>query len=194
MNECNDEIHISLVDIGKISCPFCNEKLEDDEKLQDCLVKERDLCCDCQDIINYNGMLVCRSCGIVQKYESSTEYVDFYENRHKMKRKSVYHRKYHINNVLLEISSSHNITFSVQQKYKIMRIFSEIDKILPQINKKRKRIISIKFIIKKILKRMKLSHSYVKVTKSKRTKTTYQHYWNQIILLIGDKIKRIINE
>ena len=34
----------------------------------------------------------------------------------------------------------------------------------------------------------------MKVTKSKRTKPTYQYYWDQIILLISDKINRIINE
>ena len=49
-----------------------------------------------------------------------------------MKRKSVYHRKYHMNNILMDISTKHNITFSVEQKNKIMRIFSEIGKILPQ--------------------------------------------------------------
>ena len=39
-------------------------KLEDsDEKPQDRLAKYY-LCCDCQDIINDNGMLVCLSCGI----------------------------------------------------------------------------------------------------------------------------------
>ena len=72
-----------------------------------------------------------------------------------------------------------------------MRIFSVIGKILPQINGERKRMISVNFIIVKILKMMKLPHSYVKVTKSERT-ITYQRYWDQIILLIGDKIKGII--
>ena len=126
---CNDELHDILKVSGNICCPFCDKRLSecdesDDEKPQDRLVKY-DLCCDCQDIINDNGMLVCRSCGIVQKHESSTEYVDFYENRHKMKRKSVYHRKYHINNILMDISTKHNITFSVEQKNKIMKIISD---------------------------------------------------------------------
>ena len=97
---CNIELHESFIECGDIFCPFCDKKLEDsDEKPQDRLAKS-DLCCDCQDIINNSGMVVCRSCGSVHRYETSTEYIDFYENKHKMKRKSVYHRKYHINNIL----------------------------------------------------------------------------------------------
>ena len=67
-------------------------------------------------------MIVCRSCGIVQGYETAREYVDFYQNKYRMKRrmKSVYHRKYHINNVLTDLSLKYRITFSVAQKNKIM--------------------------------------------------------------------------
>ena len=191
---CNIDLHESLIESGDIVCPFCYKKLEDsDEKPQDRLAKY-DLCCDCQDIINDNGMSVCRSCGIVQGYKSSAEYIKFYENKHKMKRKSVYHRKYHINNVLTDLSTKYRTTFSVEQKNKIMRIFSVIGKILPQINGERKRMISVNFILAKILKMMKLPHSYVKVTKSKRTLASYERYWTLIISLIGDKIKGIIDK
>ena len=148
---CNDNLHDSLVDIGEISCPFSGQNLDSNEKPQDRLVKY-DLCCESPEIINDNLMLVCRSCGIVQGYETAREYVDFYENRHKMKRKSVYHRKYHINNILMDISTKHNITFSVEQKNKIMRIFSEIGKIFPQINGERKRMISLNFILRQVLR------------------------------------------
>ena len=116
---CNMELHEGLIELGDIFCPFCNQNLEDlDEKPQDCSAKYN-LCCDCQDIINDNGMIVCRSCGVVQGYKTAREYVDFYENRHRMKRKSVYQRKYHINNILIDISTKHNITFSVEQKIRL---------------------------------------------------------------------------
>ena len=181
---CNMELHESLIESGDIVCPFCDQNLEDsDEKPRDRLAKY-DLCCDCQDIINNDGMIVCRSCGIVQGYETAKEYVDFYENKYRMKRKSVYHRKYHANNVLTDLSLKYRITFSVVQKNKIMELFSVIGKILSHINGERKRMISVNFILAKILKMMKLSYSYVKVTKSKRTKVIYQYYWDQIILLI----------
>ena len=191
---CNSKIHDEFRNMGEFNCPFCDIKLEDsDEKPQDRLAKN-DLCCDCQDIINDNGMLLCLSCGIVQRYESSTEYVDFYENRHKMKRKSVYHRKYHINNILMDISTKHNITFSVEQKNKIMRIFSEIGKILPQINGERKRMISLNFILRQVLRMMGLPFNKIPISKSKKTLASYQQYWTQIILLIGDRIKGIIDK
>ena len=188
------ELHESLIESGDIVCPFCNQNLEDsDEKPQDRLAKY-DLCCDCQDIINDNGMIVCRSCGIVQGYKTAREYVDFYENRHKMKRKSVYHRKYHINNILMDISTKHNITFSVEQKNKIMRIFSEIGKIFPQINGERKRMISLNFILRQVLRMMGLPFNKIPISESKKTLASYQQYWTQIILLIGDRIKRIIDK
>ena len=191
---CNMELHESLIESGDIVCPFCNQNLEDsDEKPRDRSAKY-DLCCDCQDIINNDGMIVCRSCGIVQGYETAREYVDFYENRHKMKRKSVYHRKYHINNILMDISTKHNITFSVEQKNKIMRIFSEIGKILPQINGERKRMISLNFILRQVLRMMGLPFNKIPISKSEKTLASYEKYWKQMNELIGDKMKEIINK
>ena len=139
-------------------------------------------------------MIVCRSCGIVQRYESSVEYIDFYENKYRMKRKSVYHRKYHINNVLTDLSSKYRITFSVKQKNKIMKIFSEIDKILPQINGERKRMVSVYFILIKIFKMLGIESNKLPITKSKKTLASYEKYWKQMNELIGDKMKEIINK
>ena len=110
-------------------------------------------------------MFVCWSCGIVQGYDSSTEYIDFYESKDRIRRKSVYHRKYHINNVLTDLSSKYRITFSVEQKNKIMRIFSVIGKIFPQINGERKRMISINFILRKVLKMMGLPFNKIPISK-----------------------------
>ena len=191
---CNMELHESLIESGDIVCPFCNQNLGDsDEKPRDRSAKYY-FCCDCQDIINNDGMIVCRSCGIVQGYETAREYVDFYENRHKMKRKSIYHRKYHINNILMDISTKHNITFSVEQKNKIIRIFSEIGKILPQINGERKRMISLNFILRQVSRMMGLPFNEIPISESKKTLASYQQYWTKIILLIGDRMKGIIDK
>ena len=191
---CNDELHVSLSESGDIVCHFCDQKLEDsDEKPQDRLAKY-DLCCDKQDVFNNNGMLVCRSCGIVQGYETAREYIDFYENKYRMKRKSVYHRKYHVNNILMDITSKYKITFSVDQKNKILRIFAEIDKIFPQINGERKRIVSVYFILIKIFKMLGIESNKLPITKSKKTLAFYNEYWAKIMSLIGDKMKEIINK
>ena len=157
---CNIELHDELVDSGEIHCPFC------DERLEDCSVKKHILCCDMQDIINNNGIRVCRSCGIVHGYEFSNENIDFYENIFKIRRKSVYYRKYHIEKTINDLSTNHYI--SVHTQSKILRVFKEIEKIIPQVNGKRKRMININFIMKEILKMMGLKHDHVKVTKSKK--------------------------
>ena len=191
---CDMELHEGLIELGDVVCPFCKRTLEDlDEKPQDRLAKY-DLCCDCQDIINDNGMIVCRSCGIVQGYKMAREYVNFYENRHRMKRKSVYHRKYHLNNILMDIDTKHNITFSFEQKNKIMRIFSEIGKFFHQMNGERKRMISLNFILRQVLSMMGLPFEKIQISRSKKTLASYQQYWTQIILLIGDRIKGIIDK
>ena len=115
---CNIDLHESLIESGDIVCPFCDFQLTYvKQKPQDCTAKY-DLCCVCQEIINNNGMIVCRICGIVQGYETTREYVDFYENKHKMRRKSVYHRKYHVENVLTNLSIQNKIVISVQTKNK----------------------------------------------------------------------------
>ena len=186
------ELHEGLIELGDVVCPFCKRTLED-EKPRDRSVKYY-LCCVCQDIINDNGLIVCRSCGVVQGYKTAREYVNFYENIHRMKRRSVYHRKYHLNNILMDISTKHNITFSVEQKNKIMRIFSEIGKILPQINDERKKMISLNFILIQALRMMGLPFNKIPISKSKNTLASYQQYWTQIILLIGDRIKGIIDK
>ena len=65
---CNIDLHESLIESGDIVCPFCDIKLEDsDEKPQDRLAKY-DLCCDCQDIINDNGMM---SVGVVESFKDT---------------------------------------------------------------------------------------------------------------------------
>ena len=189
---CDMELHEGLIELGDVVCPFCKRTLED-EKPRDRSAKIK-FCCDCQDIINDNGMIVCQSCGIVQGYKIAREYVDFYENRYRMRRKSVYHRKYHLNNILMDFSTKHNMTFSVEQKNKIMRIFSEIGDILPQINGERKRMISLNFILRQVSRMMSLPFDKIPISKSKRTLNFYQQYWTRIILLIGDRIKGIIDK
>ena len=73
---CDIELHEGLIESGDIVCPFCNNELDSNEKPQDYSV-EYDLCCDRQDIINDDSMIVCRTCGTVQGYKIAREYVDF---------------------------------------------------------------------------------------------------------------------
>jgi len=183
---CNKELHDELKESGEISCPFCDKILDSDKKPKD------DLCCDNQYIINDDGMSVCLSCGVVQRYNYVKEYVDFYKYRHRFIRKSVYHREYHINNILLNIEEKYNIEISNCQKHKIDAIFVELGKILNEVNGRRKRMISVNYIMIKIFKMMGIPYKNIPISKSKKTLAFYNNYWNKIMYLIGDKIKSII--
>ena len=189
---CNKELHDELKESGDIVCPFCDQKLEDsNEKPQDRLVKYYS-CCDNQDVITTDGMQVCRSCGVVQGYNYVKEYVDFYKNRHRFIRKSVYHRQYHIKNILLDIEEKYNIKISNCQKQKIDAIYVEIGKVLNEVNGSRKRMISVHFIMRKVFKMMGIPFENIPISKSKKTLDFYDKYWASIMSLIGDKIKSII--
>ena len=183
---CNKDIHDELINCGEISCPFCDEKLASNEK------PKNDLCCDNQDVINKDGMLVCQIRGVVQGYNYEKEYVDFDKNRHKVLRKSVYHREYHINNILLDIKEKYHIEISYHQKNKINILFVEIGKILNEVNGTRKRMISVNFIMRRILKMMGMTYEKIPISKSKKTLAFYDQYWASMMSLIGDKIKSII--
>jgi len=181
---CNKELHDELKESEAV-CPFCDQQIDFVRKPKD------DKCCDNQYIINDDGMLACLSCGIVQGYKSSVEYVNFYENRHKLKRKSVYHREYHINNILLDIEEKYNIEVSYHQKCKIDRVFTEIGNVINEVNGKRKRMISINFIMRRIFKMMGIPYKKIPISKSKKTLAFYNQYWVSVMSRIGDKINDI---
>ena len=183
---CNKELHDELKESGDIVCPFCDQKLEDSNEKP-----KEDICCDNQDIIT-DGMRVCRSCGVVQGYNYVKEYVDFYKNRHRFIRKSVYHREYHVNNVLLDFEEKYNIKISNCQKHKIDAIYVEIGNVLNEVNGTRKRMISVNFIMRKIFNMMGIPYKKIQISKSKKTLAFYNQYWDKIQFLIGDKMKSIV--
>ena len=194
---CGDEIHVALKEAGIIKCPFCDFQFIEGKPLKN------DICCDFQDIIKCNGQSVCQSCGIVQGYNYVEEYVDFYQNRYKFIRKSVYHRKYHIRNKLFEIRNKYGILLNCRQREAIERVFEEIDKMVNQVNGQRKRLISVDFIIRELLILMvgrfdlmgvphEINYEKIPISKSKKTLDFYDKYWDQIVEKIGLKIEAII--
>ena len=183
--DCDFDIHEGIRDMGEVACPFCDDQIDE-------IVKTDNTCCFEQKLINDNGETVCENCGKVDSYGKIDEYIDFYENKHKMMRKSVYHREYHIINIINSITINGN-NISVQKSLKICRIFKEIEKVLPQVNGNRKRMINTNFIMKKLFKMFNLPHDNITVTKSKRTLAFYVQYWGYIMSLIGSEIELIIN-
>ena len=102
---------------------------------------------------------------------------------YKIRKKSIYIRKYHIINVPDEMSLSYEKPISSFVFNNVLKILDKINNVLPEINQKRKRLISIKYKINKLLNHWNLKFD-VPITKSKKTLHDYEKYWNQLCLLI----------
>ena len=183
---CDSIIHDQLKHEKEYQCPFCNQQLTEVDNVDE-------LCCDKQDLKNIDGINTCVNCGSVIGYVFVDNYIDFYEHLYKIRKKSVYCRKYHIENVLNSISFENNTELTHSQIDKIYKIFVEIDSVQHKVNDGRKRMINIKFIIKQLFKMIGLPYNDINVTKSKKTLKYYEKYWEKVQSLVGDKIQLIIN-
>ena len=184
--DCNSRIHDELKNMMESTCPFCDQQLVEVDKVDE-------LCCDEQELENIDGMNTCVNCGNIYGYDYAAECIDIYENMYKIRKKSVYCRKYHIENVMNSISFKNNIQFTHEQINQIHKVFVEIDRVLHEVNDGRKRMISVKFIMKQLFKVLGLPYNDINVTKSKKTLKYYKQYWEKVESLMGDRIQSIIN-
>ena len=95
--------------------------------------------------------------------------------------------------MLDDIFSENKIQLTYQQREQIYKVFVEIESVLNEVNDGRKRMISIKYVIKQLFKMLGLPYKDIKVTKSKRTLTYYKKKKKKVQSLIGDIIQLIIN-
>ena len=181
---CDKLIHDELMYMEESECPFCTELLIKSDI-------SSDSCCEDSQIVEIQGMRVCVSCGLILSSISKSDYIEFYENLFRIQRKSIYIRKYHIENSLNNLLLNYGVELTYNQRDRIYKIFEQIGYILSQINGNRKRIININFIIKKILEMMNSTYE-IPVTKSIKTLDFYNKYWAQIMAIIGNKIEAII--
>ena len=166
------------------TCPYCDQLLLKDDKVSES-------CCSTPDMSNENGINVCINCGLVHGYDNVNEYIDFYENMYRIRRKSVYNRKYHIENVMNDICFENRIDLSHDQRMRIFRVFTEISDIIPTVNGRRKRLISTKYIICRLFELLGIQIS-IEISKSQKTMDFYYRYWNEILSLKSDKIIHIM--
>ena len=94
--------------------------------------------------------------------------------------------------MLDSISSENNIQLTYHQREWIYKVFVEIDSVLNEVNDERKRMISIKYVVKQLFKMLELPYKDISVTKSKRTLKYYKKYWKKVQSLTGDRIQSII--
>ena len=144
---CTIELHDELSQ-NYINCPFCEHQTSDyyTDKQSDCFEQP--------DIIEDNSRLLCINCGQIGNELFKTNYIDFYENMYKIRKKSVYIRKYHVQNVLSDIEHKNKLQISRAITNRVCKRFDQINTVLSQLNKDRKRIISIKFIISKLFRKI----------------------------------------
>ena len=180
--DCNTQIHEELKNMMESTCPFCDQQLVKVDKVDE-------LCCDEQELENIDGMNTCVNCGSILGYVFVDKRIDLYENMYKIRKKSVYCRKYYIENVMNSIS----FELTHEQINQIHKVFVEIDSVLHEVNNSRKRIICVKFIMKQLFKMLGLPYNDINVTKSKKTLKYYKQYWEKVQSLVGDKIQSIIN-
>ena len=181
---CDSEIHNDLINMEDFTCPFCCQILVKGDKVDDS-------CCNKPNMMNEKGMNVCLNCGLIHGYEYTSNYIDFYQNMYRIRRKSVYHRKYHIENMLNNIYFETRIDLTHDQRERIFRVFSEISDIIPTVNGRRKRLISIKYIICRLFERLGIQIS-IEISKSQKTMDFYANYWAKILELKNAEILHII--
>ena len=133
---CNNNIHDELIAITQDICPFCEKILIHGNN-------ELDKCClDC-NIENIDGNYTCVNCGLVNGVVYKSAFFDFYENMYKIIRKSIYIRKYHIENLLNNLLVNQGVELTHKQRTQIYKIFKLIGYITNQINENRKRILAL---------------------------------------------------
>ena len=147
---------------NQVQCPFCDEILYQ--------VKSIETKCSERPNITIDGSkIVCSNCGSMHGYNTAIEFMDFYENMYRKRKKSIYHRKYHILNVIDDIAQKNRIQIGYYNREKILRAFILIDRAASQINANRRRMIIIYYILKQLFGIMRIECKFIPLTRSKKT-------------------------
>ena len=101
------------------------------------------------------------------------------------------YRKYHSMNILNQINEKHGIKINCKNRQKIYNIFSLIEKVLPEVNGNRKRLISINYILCKLLEMQGLNYEDIKEPISMKTLKYYDQWWNDVYGLIKDDPQKL---
>ena len=143
-------------------------------------VNTKSNCCNCQNSEFFtidSGYKICDECGVENGHVLGFYDVKDYDRLY-YRKKSIYHRKYHYEKKVNHISKIINLTNEQKCELysKLMEINDEVMKILNKYF--RKRMISIEYLIKKILEEMgceKYKLIYLKI--SSQTLEIYEKWW-----------------
>ena len=119
---------------------------------------------------------MCTNCGTVNDYLTANEFVDFYENMYRIRKKSIYHRKYHIEDVRNASCQKHGIEISYANRHRIY-FQTDIYQVSPQVDNSRKRMVSIKFILRQLFRALEIEYKFILLSKSKKTLKYCNQWW-----------------
>ena len=134
--------------------------------------------CQCDDFYIESGFYMCESCdssnGHALGYYDNKEYDRFH-----YRRKSIYQRKYHYENKVKDISK--RLSLTDDEEYCLYNKLMEIDEeTITKINEhfNRKRMISVFYLIKKLLEEMGCEkYKQIGLKLSKQTLANYEKWW-----------------
>ena len=140
------------------------------------------------------GLKICDYCST-----SNGHVLDFYDvkdyDRLHFRKKSINQRKYHYEKKVNQVSKRLNLT--AEQRYELYNKLMEIDNhVMEILNKKycRKRMISIFYLIKKLLEEMGCEKSklvYLKI--SPQTMENYEKWWNSYKSVNNSSVEKPVN-
>ena len=93
-----------------------------------------------------------------------------------------------------EIAQKNNIQIGYYNRENILRIFKLIDRVSPEVNNGRKRLISVNFIIKQLFNVLGIEYKFNPLTRLKNTLKYYEDWWERVYDLIKDDINRLISQ
>ena len=98
-------------------------------------------------------------------------------------------------NVINDIAHNNNIQVGYYNREKILRIFRLIDQVIPQVNNfRRRRLISVNFIIKQLFDILGVEYKIIPITQSKNTLRYYENWWERVYSLIKTDISRLVSQ
>ena len=138
--------------------------------------------CECGNNIEQIGNEhICTSCGLHYGYEYATEYVDYYKNLYKIRRKSIYKRKYYLEKVIRKYNVPNDKMNEFQQ------YFNKIEETYKKCTFYKKRMISFNYLFKKVFEMMGLKEqiNMCKKVGDKKVLKKYDEVWGRIWELNG---------
>ena len=88
----------------------------------------------------------------------------------------IYLRKYHILNVIDNITRKNKMQISYNDREKLLRIFTLIDQGSSRVDCDRKSLVSIKYILKQLFDILGIKYKFIPLSKSKNTLNYYSQW------------------